>query len=141
MYKSIVCGLAAVMALPIGAMAQEVSGKTTRLPDLVVGTGDSGYGFTHEKMPTLETGKSYRMWLKATGKKECAFEADELFANVKWRKIEVNKVEIKPTGIQEIEFENEGSAELFFTPTKAGEYKWVCKGFEAKGLTGKIIVK
>lgn len=134
----IVAGIVLVTIATVPAMAQE---KTTKLPDLTVGTGEAGYGFTHDKLPPLEVNKPYRMWLKATGKKECAFQADELFANVKWRKLEINKVELKPTGMKEIEFEQEGEAELFFTPTKAGEYTWVCKGLEAKGLTGKIVVK
>lgn len=137
MYRTIALAVCAAGVLAGPAAAQE---KTTRLPDLTIGTGNSGYGFEQEKMPVLESGKAYRMWLKATGKKECAFQAD-LLDNVKWRKIEVNKVELKPTGMKEIEFENEGSAELFFTPTKAGEYTWVCKGLEDKGLTGKISVK
>jgi uncharacterized cupredoxin-like copper-binding protein len=130
--------LIALFAMPVAA--EEPKGKTTRLPDLTVGTGDAGFGFKQDAA-VIEAGKPYRMWLKATGKKECAFQAEAFFNTVKWRKIEVNKVEIKAVSITEIEFEQEGAAELFFTPTKAGEYTWACKGFAEKGLTGKFIVK
>lgn len=117
-----------------------LAGRLEKLPDLVIGLGDGGYE-TSKDTYELTTGKGYRLWLKATGKKECAFVAPDLFQNVWFRKIEVNKVEIKASAFHEIEFEREGEAELFFTPIKPGEYTWGCKGLEDKGLTGKITVK
>lgn len=114
--------------------------RTKRLPDLELGLGDAGYGVSKHEY-NLETGKGYRLWLKATGAKECAFTAPEFFQNMWFRKIEVNKVELKVQAIYEIEFEREGSAELFFTPIKPGEYEWVCDGLEDKGMKGVISVK
>jgi uncharacterized cupredoxin-like copper-binding protein len=114
--------------------------RTKRLPDLELGLGAAGYGVSEHKYE-LETGKGYRLWLKATGAKECAFVAPEFFKNVWFRKIEINKVELKLQAVYEIEFEREGSAELFFTPIKPGEYEWACEGLEDKGMKGIISVK
>jgi uncharacterized cupredoxin-like copper-binding protein len=114
--------------------------RTKRIPDLELGLGAAGYGVSDHKYE-LETGKGYRLWLKATGAKECAFVAPEFFQNIWLRKIEVNKVELKVQAVYEIEFEREGSAELFFTPIKPGEYEWVCEGLEEKGMKGVISVK
>ena len=114
--------------------------RTKRLPDLELGLGAAGYGVSDHKYD-LETGKGYRLWLKATGAKECAFVAPEFFKNVWFRKIEINKVELKLQAVYEIEFEREGSAELFFTPIKPGEYEWACEGLEDKGMKGIISVK
>jgi len=114
--------------------------RTKRLPDLELGLGAAGYGVSDHKYE-LETGKGYRLWLKATGAKECSFVAPEFFKNVWFRKIEVNKVELKLQAVYEIEFEREGSAELFFTPIKPGEYEWACEGLEDKGMKGIISVK
>lgn len=114
--------------------------RTKRLPDLELGLGAAGYGVSDHKYQ-LETGKGYRLWLKATGAKECAFVAPEFFKNVWFRKIEINKVELKLQAVYEIEFEREGSAELFFTPIKPGEYEWACEGLEDKGMKGIISVK
>jgi uncharacterized cupredoxin-like copper-binding protein len=114
--------------------------RTKRLPDLELGLGAAGYGVSDHKYE-LETGKGYRLWLKATGAKECAFVAPEFFKNVWFRKIEINKVELKLQAVYEIEFEREGSAELFFTPIKPGEYEWACEGLEEKGMKGIISVK
>jgi uncharacterized cupredoxin-like copper-binding protein len=138
--KGLLAACLAVTLAPPALAEGFLVGRPQRVPDLVIGLGDAGYEWKQEPV-TLETGKGYRMWLKATGQKECAFQAPELFANVWFRKIEVNKVELKVQSVHEIEFEEEGSAELFFTPIKPGEYTWKCNGLEDKGLTGKITVK
>lgn len=141
MLRTILLGaaIAAGAATPLSAEGFLV-GRMDRLPDIQLGLGDSGYGVSKNEY-NLETGKGYRMWIKATGAKECAFVAPEFFQNVWFRKIEVNKVELKFGRVDEIEFEQEGAAELFFTPIKPGEYTWRCRGLEDKGMTGKITVK
>lgn len=131
----------ALTAAALPALAEGfLVGRVQRAPDIEVGLGDAGYGVKQDPF-TFETGKGYRMWIKATGQKECAFTAEDFFKHIWIRKIEVNKVELKMQAIHEIEFENEGAAELFFTPIKPGEYVWQCRGLAEKGLTGKIVVK
>ena len=132
---------AAAVALPSLAGAEGyLAVKPERLPDLVLGLGETGYGVS-QKDYALTTGKAYRLKLKSTGQKECAWAAPE-FANYVWlRKVEVGSVEIKASHVYEIEMEREGEAELFFVPIRPGDYAWGCKGLEAKGLAGKFIVK
>ena len=132
MKKLAAAALAATLLIPVSAFAQGfLVQRTERIPDLELGLGNAGYGVSDHKYE-LVTGKGYRLWLKSTGAKECAFSAPEFFKNVWFRKIEVNKVELKLQAVYEIEFEREGSAELFFTPIKPGEYEWVCDGLEDK---------
>ena len=74
---------------------------------MVLGLGDAGYGVS-QKDYALVTGKAYRLKIKSTGEKECAWQAPE-FSNFIWmRKVEVNKVEIKASHVYEIEMEREG---------------------------------
>jgi hypothetical protein len=114
--------------------------KPEKLPDLELGLGETGYGVS-QKDYALVTGKAYRLKIKSTGQKECAWAAPEL-ANYIWlRKVEVNSVEIKASHVYEIEMEREGAAELFFVPIRPGEYAWSCRGLEGKGMAGKFIVK
>jgi hypothetical protein len=128
--------LAPAHALAEGDLAQ----KPQKLPDLVLGTGEAGYGVSHKDF-ALTTGKAYRLKIKSTGQKECAWQAPE-FVNFIWlRKIEVNKVEIKASHVYEIEMEREGEAEIFFVPIRPGEYAWGCKGLESKGMAGRFVVK
>ena len=114
--------------------------KPEKLPDMVLGLGETGYGISQKDF-ALTTGKAYRLKIKSTGQKECAWQAPE-FANFIWlRKVEVNHVEIKASHVYEIEMEREGEAEIFFVPIRPGEYAWGCRGLESKGMAGRFIVK
>jgi len=128
--------LAPAPALAEGYLAQ----KAEKLPDMVLGTGEAGYGVSQKDF-ALVTGKAYRLKIKSTGQKECAWQAPE-FVNFIWlRKIEVNKVEIKASHVYEIEMEREAEAEMFFVPIRPGEYAWGCRGLESKGMAGRFVVK
>ena len=114
--------------------------KPTELPDLTVGQGDSGFGVS-QKTYNLETGKSYTLTIKSTGKKECAWQSPGLFQNIFLRKVEAGETEIKAVMLTELEFEQEGEAEMFFVPIKPGTFAWYCKGMEERGMKGEFVVK
>ena len=107
---------------------------------LEIGLGNTGYGVSQNDFE-LETGKAYQLVIKSTGAKECAWRAPELANTIWMRKVEVNKVEIKASHLQEIEMEREGEAELFFVPFAPVPSEWGCAGLEDKGVGGKFIVK
>lgn len=114
--------------------------KPIELPGLKLGLGDAGYGVS-QKTYELETGKSYQLEISSTGKKECAFQSPGLFTNIFLRKVEAGDAEIKAMALTELEFEEEGEAEIFFVPIKPGTYVWYCKGMEERGMKGEFIVK
>jgi hypothetical protein len=130
-----------LIAAPALALAEgDLAAKPQKLPDMVLGLGEAGFGVSQKDF-ALVTGKAYRLKIKSTGAKECAWQAPD-FVNFIWvRKIEVNKVEIKARQVYEIEMEREGEAEMFFVPIRPGEYAWGCRGLESKGMAGKFIVK
>ena len=130
-----------LIAVPALARAEgDLALKPEKLPDMVLGLGEAGFGISQKDF-TLSTGKAYRLKIRSTGEKECAWQAPQ-FTNFIWlRKIEVNKVEIKASHVYEIEMEREGEAEIFFVPIRPGEYAWGCKGLESKGMAGRFIVK
>ena len=130
-----------LIAAPALARAEgDLALKPEKLPDMVLGLGEAGFGVSQKDF-ALSTGKAYRLKIKSTGEKECAWQAPQ-FTNFIWmRKIEVNKVEIKASHVYEIEMEREGEAEIFFVPIRPGEYAWGCKGLEGKGMAGRFIVK
>jgi hypothetical protein len=129
------------VAVPSVARAEGDLGlRPEKLPDLVLGLGDAGFGVSQKDF-ALTTGKAYRLKIKSTGEKECAWQAPQ-FVNFIWlRKVEVNKVEIKASHVYEIEMERAGEAEVFFVPIRPGEYAWGCRGLESKGMAGKFVVK
>jgi hypothetical protein len=130
-----------LIAVPALARAEgDLALKPEKLPDMVLGLGEAGFGVSQKDF-TLSTGKAYRLKIRSTGEKECAWQAPQ-FTNFIWlRKVEVNKVEIKASHVYEIEMEREGEAEIFFVPIRPGEYAWGCRGLESKGMAGRFIVK
>jgi uncharacterized cupredoxin-like copper-binding protein len=141
MHRLSVCLACTFFLLPVPTLAEgDLAVRPVKLPVLEIGLGDTGYGVSQNDFE-LETGKAYQLIIKSTGAKECAWRAPEL-ANTMWmRKVEVNKVEIKASHLQEIEMERAGEAELFFVPIRPGAYEWGCAGLEDKGMGGKFIVK
>jgi hypothetical protein len=131
----------ALVAPPTLARAEgDLGSRPEKLPDMVLGLGEAGFGVSQKDF-ALVTGKAYRLKIKSTGAKECAWQAPQ-FSNFIWlRKVEVNKVEIKASHVHEIEMEREGEAEVFFVPIRPGEYAWGCRGLESKGMAGRFIVK
>lgn len=138
--------LAAVAALAFAATpvlaAGDLSIRPTELEDLVVASGEFGFGVS-PKRHEMETGKAYSLKIKSEGKQECAFIAPD-FAGAIWlRKVEVGDIEVKAPRFDEIEF-NDGAeleAELFFVPVRTGTFKWSCRNMDARGMTGEFVVK
>lgn len=133
--------LATTLALSGLAYAKgDMTLKPVELEELTVGLGDSGFGVSQQKYE-LETGKAYSLTVKSTGKKECAWQSPGLFQNIFLRKVEAGGMEIKAIHLTELEFEEEGEAEMFFVPVKPGTFAWFCKGMEERGMKGEFIVK
>jgi hypothetical protein len=131
-------------ALVVGGTAALAEGYLATdikpLPDLVFGSDSAGFAVSQAEYK-LETGKAYQLSLVSSGKREYAIRGDDFFNFIWVRKIEVNDVEIKATGIYEIEMEREGKATLVFVPIRPGNYRLYAKGLESKGAVARIIVK
>jgi hypothetical protein len=111
-----------------------------KLPDLVFGTDQAGFAVSQGEY-RLETGKAYQLTIVSTGKREYAVRGDDFFNFIWVRKVQVDEVEIKATGIYEIEMEKEGKAILVFVPIRPGTYRLYAKGLETRGAVARIVVK
>jgi hypothetical protein len=120
--------------------AGDLSTRPTALAELVLGTDDTGFGLS-QKEYNLETGKSYRLKINASGKHSYALVAPELFDNIWLRKVEAGGMEIKANRVFELEFERKAQAEIFFVPIRPGNYRMIAKGLEAKGVVIMFNVK
>jgi hypothetical protein len=110
------------------------------LPALTFGTDITGYKVSQETYE-LETGKCYELEIASTGNKEYAVRGASFFQNIWLRKIEAGGIEIKSKNLYELEFENEGKAEIFFVPIVPGSYELVAEGLEDKGTKATFNVK
>ena len=132
--------LVALVAVIGDARAEGDLGVRGTRMELVVGTGESGFGVSQKNFE-LVTGRLYQLKIKATGAKECAWEAPQLAATIWLRKVEAGNVEIKAPTLTELEFERESEAEIFFVPIRTGTFLWRCRGMETRGMAGSFIVK
>jgi hypothetical protein len=117
-----------------------LSTRCEELPALTFGTDITGYKVSQETYD-IETGKCYELAIASTGNKEYAVRGAEFFRNVWLRKIEAGGMEIKAHTLYELEFENEGQAEIFFVPIVPGSYELVAVGLEEQGTKATINVK
>ena len=118
----------------------DLTRKPQALPDLVLGSDVTDYAMS-QKSYTLETGQSYKLKIVSSGLKEYAVEAPEFFASIFLRKVEAGGMEIKASTLVQLEFEDEGEAEIYFVPIKPGSYPFVAKGLESKGMQGVFEVR
>jgi|EndMetStandDraft_5_1072996.scaffolds.fasta_scaffold42492_4 hypothetical protein len=124
-----------------GAMAGgDMATKATKLPELNIGGGDSGYNMS-PKSYDLETGKAYRLHLKATGDKECVLRGAEFFSSIYVRQIAAGEAEILNPTFTGFEFDDPSEAELYFVPVRTGKFTIGCTGLEEKGMKVEITVK
>ncbi|MBA4501774.1 cupredoxin domain-containing protein [Marinobacterium marinum] len=137
--------LALVMAVgtaiaPTAVAEGDLTTRPERLPDLVLGSEVTDYALSQSRYE-LVTGQAYRLKVISSGLKEYAMKAPEFFSSIYLRKVEAGDLEIKAVALTELEFEQEGEAELYFVPIKPGEFRFYMSGLESKGMEGVFSVR
>ena len=119
----------------------EAKGKITkraeRLEEIKI-DGADGFSVTEIE---LETGKFYRLRITSDGKDEYFFAATDFFNSVWFDQIVINDLEIKPSGIYGLEFDDSGSIDLFFVPIRTGEFEFSIPALKESGFVGRITVR
>jgi hypothetical protein len=133
--------LFAVPALLAGTgPAAAQAGLTVRGTNLETLKLSSGLAFP-TKPYELEAGKYYRWTIEADGTAELGIAAPEFFRNIWINEVVINKVEIRPLGLDSIEFDDAGKAVISFVPIRPGTFTFHAPENEAAGMTGTFIVK
>lgn len=70
----------------------------------------------------LESGKYYSLEFIADGSAEIAIHGPEFFRNVWVNEVVINDIEVRPLGIDSLEFDDEGSAEISFVTIRPGTF-------------------
>ena len=74
-----------------------------------------------ERLPTSSSaGKYYRIAIQADGSAELAVAGPEFFRNVWVNEVVINDIEVRPLGVDSIEFDDEGEATISFVPIRPG---------------------
>jgi hypothetical protein len=109
-----------------------LASNATRLPDLSINSETLEFSQTTFE---LETGKYYRLRLVHDGGEELAVVAPELFRNSWINQVVINDLEITPYGLYSVEFDDEGTVDVWFVPIRPGEYKFWADGYESKSCS------
>ena len=115
----IVAGAALAISIPCAAQAQ--SGLLTRPVELAPITLSAGAPLA-EAPYELESGKQYSLTIAADGSAELAVHGAELFRNIWINEIIINDIEIRPLGLDSIEFDAAGEAEITFVTIRPGTF-------------------
>lgn len=136
--KSLVaCGLVlGLAAAPVQAEGNLAS-NATRLPALEIDSAELTFSETEYQ---LETGKYYRWSIVHDGGEELAIVSPELFRNSWLNQVVINDLEVKAYGIYSVEFDDEGTIDIWFVPVRPGEYEFWADGYKERGLVGKFVV-
>ena len=115
----IVAGAALAISIPCAAQAQ--SGLLTRPVELAPITLSAGAPLA-EAPYELESGKQYSLTIAADGSAELAIQGAEFFRNIWINEIIINDIEIRPLGLDSIEFDAAGEAEITFVTIRPGTF-------------------
>jgi len=89
----------------------------------------------------LAAGKYYRIAVEADGSAELAISGADFFRNVWINEIVINKIEVRPLGIDSIEFDDEGKAQISFVPIRPGTFVLRVPGTTSDTQQAVFIVK
>lgn len=113
--------LAATTALAVGqahAQAGLLTGGAEELAPIKLSSGQPLTEGPYE----LESGKYYEIEIEADGSAEIALHGPEFFRNVWIDEIVVNDLEIRPLGVDSLEFDDEGVMEISFVTIRPGSF-------------------
>jgi hypothetical protein len=114
-------GMALGMALGGGearAQAGLLTGGAVELAPIRLSSGQPLAGAPYE----LEAGKFYELPIEADGTAEIALEGPSFFRNVWVNEVVINDIEIRPLGIDSLEFDDEGTATISFVTIRPGQF-------------------
>ena len=132
--------LATVLVGFVAGPALAQSGLLTRPIDLPPITLSSGAPLA-EAPYELESGKQYSLTIQADGSAELAVHGPDFFRNVWINEIIINDIEIRPLGVDSLEFDAAGEAEITFVTIRPGTFTLRIPGTTADTQAATFNVK
>ncbi len=124
-----------------GAVARgDLATRAQRLDPLLLGNEESDFWMSQREW-RIETGRYYRWRITSSGKREYNLVAPELWRTVWIRQVQVGRIEIKTGTLEELDFDGEGTVEVFFVPIRTGTFPLRLRGLEERGMTGSVVVE
>ena len=112
---------ALVLILSAGAAWGQAGLLTGGAEELAPITLSSGVPLAEEPY-RLESGRYYELPIRADGSAELAIGGAEFFRNVWVDEIVINDIEVRPMGVESLEFDDEGEAVISFVTIRPGRF-------------------
>jgi hypothetical protein len=122
--KGVLCGSVLIAGLSLlqggeaNAQAGLLTGGATELEPITLSSGRPLVEAPYE----LESGKYYRLPINADGTQELAISGADFFRNVWVDEVVINDIEVRPLGVDSIEFDAEGTATISFVTIRPGRF-------------------
>ncbi len=115
-----------------------LASRATRLVDMQIDSAELSLSVNEFE---AETGKYYRWRIVHDGGEEFQIVAPDLFRNSWIDQVVINDLEVQPFGLYAIEFDDEGTIDIWFVPIRPGDYDFWIHGYRERGLAGKFVVR
>jgi len=112
--------------------------NSAELPDLTVG---SGKPLSPDGDWSLQSGAYYEVEIVSDGTQEMAIVGPEFFRAIWIDEIVINDLEVRPLGLDSIEFDDEGTVELGFVAIRPGRYEIRVAGARGDSQKVKITIQ
>ena len=127
-YGSAAALVLALVAGDANAQAGLLTGGATELEPITLSSGQPLAAAPYE----LESGKYYSIDINADGSAELALAGPGFFRNVWIDEIIINDIEVRPLGVDSLEFDDEGTATISFVTIRPGSFS-----LQIPGTTGE----
>lgn len=104
---------------PVFSQAGLLTGGAQELEPITLGAGRPLAAQPY----SLESGKYYKLTIISDGTAELALEGAGFFRNIWIDEIVINDIEIRPLGIESLEFDDEGEATISFVTIRPGSFE------------------
>jgi hypothetical protein len=130
---------ALLLWLAAGAATAEgdLTRRATRLEPLLI---EAASGFSVKSYKT-ETGVYYRWRIESDGLDEYRLVAPGLFRESWIEQVAIEDIEVHPAGLLALEFDDVGSADIWFVTIRPGRYPFYVEGLETQGFSGEFVVE
>lgn len=145
MKSALLLSTLALLAAPQIATAHEFgfagilsASNMEELPEITLSVGKP---LTEEGPFMLKSGTGYELEITSDGTGELALEGPGFFRAIWINEVVVNKLEIRPYGVESLEFDDAGTMELEFIAIKPGQYFLRIPGSSGESQQVEIVVQ
>ena len=134
-FSVIICALVFITSTVI---AEPILKRAKRLPGIQI---DGVKGFSVNEL-ILEAGQFYRLKMTSDGRDEYLVQSpDGFFRSLFIDQVVVNDLEVKTTTMWGLEYDDDGTIEVYFVPVRVGNFSIGIRGLELDGFTTSITVR